>query len=127
VANHPSSRHDPASFRNAISLVLTIGVIVSAFLMGVGLIGALAVGWETPLLGSAVRPASATAFTAIADNLVAVRPIGFAQLGLLVLLATPVVRVIAALVGFARERDRLYVAVSAIVLAILIASFAAVR
>ncbi len=44
------------------------------------------------------------------------------QLGILVLIATPVARVIFALVGFARERDWLYSVVSALVLAILIFS-----
>jgi len=41
------------------------------------------------------------------------------QLGILLLIATPVVRVILCVVGFARQRDRLYVGVSALVLAIL--------
>lgn len=44
------------------------------------------------------------------------------QLGILLLIATPVVRVIFALVGFLLERDRLYTIVSAIVLAILLFS-----
>ena len=41
------------------------------------------------------------------------------QLGLLVLIATPVVRVILAGIGFLMERDRLYFWVSAIVFAVL--------
>lgn len=41
------------------------------------------------------------------------------QIGLLVLIATPVVRVILAGAGFLLERDRLYFWVSAIVLAVL--------
>jgi uncharacterized membrane protein len=44
------------------------------------------------------------------------------QLGLLVLIATPVARVALALLGFYREGDRLYTVVSLIVLAILIFS-----
>jgi uncharacterized membrane protein len=44
---------------------------------------------------------------------------GLIQLGLLLLIATPMARVALAVVGFALERDRLYVAVSLIVLAIL--------
>ena len=47
---------------------------------------------------------------------------GLMQLGLLLLIATPVARVVMAVVGFALERDRLYVVVSLIVLAILLAS-----
>jgi uncharacterized membrane protein len=44
---------------------------------------------------------------------------GLIQLGLLLLIATPVARVALAVVGFALERDRLYAVVSLIVLAIL--------
>jgi uncharacterized membrane protein len=46
------------------------------------------------------------------------------QLGLLLLIATPVVRVIFCVVGFSRQRDKLYTAVSFVVLAILIYSLA---
>ena len=44
---------------------------------------------------------------------------GLIQLGLLLLIATPVARVALAVVGFALEKDRLYAIVSLIVLAIL--------
>jgi len=44
------------------------------------------------------------------------------QLGLLLLIATPIARVVFAVVGFAIERDRLYVAVSLVVLAVLMIS-----
>lgn len=44
------------------------------------------------------------------------------QLGLLLLIATPVARVIFAVIGFGLERDKLYVVVSSIVLAVLIFS-----
>ena len=44
------------------------------------------------------------------------------QLGLLVLIATPVARVVFAVVGFLIEKDRLYFAISALVLTILLCS-----
>jgi uncharacterized membrane protein len=44
------------------------------------------------------------------------------QLGILLLIATPIVRVIYCVVGFARQRDRLYIGISTLVLAILIFS-----
>jgi uncharacterized membrane protein len=47
---------------------------------------------------------------------------GLMQLGLLLLIATPVARVVMAIAGFALERDRLYVVVSSIVLAVLLFS-----
>jgi uncharacterized membrane protein len=46
------------------------------------------------------------------------------QLGLLVLILTPVARVAFSLAGFAMERDRTYMALTAIVLGILIYSLA---
>ncbi|MGA7110475.1 MAG: DUF1634 domain-containing protein [Terracidiphilus sp.] len=47
---------------------------------------------------------------------------GLIQLGLLFLIATPVARVVLAVVGFALERDRTYTIVSLIVLLILVLS-----
>jgi uncharacterized membrane protein len=47
---------------------------------------------------------------------------GIIQFGLLVLIATPVARVILSLIGFARQRDRLYVGVSLAVLVLLLYS-----
>ncbi len=45
---------------------------------------------------------------------------GLIQLGLVLLIATPVARVVFSLAGFAVQRDRIYVAATAIVLAILL-------
>jgi uncharacterized membrane protein len=47
------------------------------------------------------------------------------QLGLLLLIATPIARVGFALIAFALERDRIYVVVTSIVFAILLYSFIA--
>lgn len=49
---------------------------------------------------------------------------GIIQLGLLLLIATPIARVAFAALGFAMERDRAYVVVSLIVLATLLFSLA---
>lgn len=47
----------------------------------------------------------------------------FISAGLLLLIATPVCRVLFAVVGFALQRDRIYTIVSAVVLIILLMSF----
>ena len=47
---------------------------------------------------------------------------GMIQLGLLLLIATPVARVVFAVIGFYLERDRMYTIVSLIVLAVLVFS-----
>ncbi|MBZ5516001.1 MAG: DUF1634 domain-containing protein [Acidobacteriia bacterium] len=49
---------------------------------------------------------------------------GIIQLGLLILLATPVARVAFSVFAFAMERDSLYVVVTLIVLAVLVLSLA---
>jgi uncharacterized membrane protein len=52
----------------------------------------------------------------------ALRARSIIQLGILLLIATPVLRVIFSLVGFALEGDRKYVVITSIVLAILLYS-----
>jgi uncharacterized membrane protein len=47
---------------------------------------------------------------------------GWIQLGLLLLISTPIARVAFSIVGFAMERDRLYMAFTAIVLIVLLYS-----
>lgn len=49
------------------------------------------------------------------------------QLGLLILIATPVARVAFSVYGFARQRDRTYVVITLIVLAVLLFSLAGGR
>ena len=56
---------------------------------------------------------------AIVADVVALQPTGFLWLGLLVVIATPISRVLVALVGYARTGDRLMVAVSIGILAVI--------
>ena len=49
------------------------------------------------------------------------------QLGLLLLIATPIARVALAAVAFATQRDRTYVIITLIVLAVLAASLAGIN
>ena len=44
---------------------------------------------------------------------------GLIQLGLLLLIATPIARVVFSVFGFARQRDRLYVLITLVVLLLL--------
>lgn len=50
------------------------------------------------------------------------QPLAVIQLGILVLIATPVARVLFSMLGFALERDWMYVVITAIVLALLLYS-----
>ncbi len=58
----------------------------------------------------------------IISDALAVRSGGIIQLGLLLLIATPIVRVAFAVVAFALQRDRVYVIVTLIVLGVLLFS-----
>ena len=100
-----------------------MGVGISAALIGTGFVAALAIGWQGSLIGAAhaIQP-STTDFGGLPGRLAALEPAAIAQLGLLTLLATPVSRVAASVVGFALERDRLYAAITLAVLAILLTS-----
>ena len=114
-------------FRVLVSTVLIVGVTVSAALVAVGFLSGLIVGWTGSLVGASPGTAAPTDFSAMLAGLGALRPIALAQAGLLVLVATPVIRVAVSLVAFVLERDRLYAAVTAAVLGLLLLSLLVVR
>ncbi len=58
----------------------------------------------------------------IARNVRALDSCGIIQLGLLVLIATPIMRVVFSIIAFALERDVVYVIVTLVVLAVLLYS-----
>ena len=115
-------RLTPDQFRAIVSTVLRTGVVAAALLTGVGFATSFLVGWEGSLLGAAPTALAPTDFSGLVSGLLELRPIAFAQAGLVVLLATPVVRVATSVVGFWLEGDRLYVAITLGVLVILLGS-----
>jgi uncharacterized membrane protein len=117
----------PERFRTLVSLVLLVGVVVSAALIAVSLLGALVVGWDGSLVASPPAGTDPTDFSGVFVGLVALRPIALAQAGLLTLLATPVLRIVASVVAFALEGDRLYTGITFAVLMILLVSLFLVR
>jgi uncharacterized membrane protein len=68
------------------------------------------------------EPSEFRTVSGIMKSVMTVRGRGLIQLGLLLLVATPVARVVVSMVGFAIEGDRLYVLFTAVVLLILLAS-----
>jgi uncharacterized membrane protein len=67
-------------------------------------------------------PAELSHVPQIFHGAVAWQPLAVIQLGILVLIATPVARVLFSMLGFALERDWMYVVITAIVLALLLYS-----
>jgi len=68
------------------------------------------------------EPADLRSLRGVFEGVAALRGPAIIQLGLLVLIATPIARVAFAAYGFGRQGDRLYVAVALIVLAVLLYS-----
>jgi uncharacterized membrane protein len=120
--NTRRERLTPDQFRAVVSTVLRTGVVTAAALTTVGFALSLLVGWNGSLLRAAPTASAPTDFSHLVSGLLALRPVAFAQAGLLVLLATPVLRVATSVAGFWLEGDRLYVAITLAVLAVLLGS-----
>ncbi len=102
-----------------IGWVLQGGVIISALVIVIGLV-------LLPTQPGGLSPERLLRFpqtlSQVGASLVALRPQGIIALGLLLLIATPVLRVAVSVVTFALEKDRKYVVITLIVLAILLFS-----
>jgi len=97
--------------------VLRYGSLLATVLMAIGLILALYTG-ETESLAAAHR----INLVPLIVQAVRLKASAVAQLGLLILLLTPMARIIAAAVSFALEGDAKYFLVSSSVLAIVLVS-----
>jgi uncharacterized membrane protein len=66
------------------------------------------------------EPAELRSVPDIVHQAIELRPLGVIQFGLLLLIATPVARVLFSVLGFGLERDWMYVVITLLVLALLI-------
>ena len=107
-----------------IGYTLRTGVITSAVIVLIGGIIYLVQNSSTVPHYHAFQAASTRAdnLSGIMDNIQALNSYGIIQLGLLVLIATPIARVILSVVAFALERDLLYMGATLIALGILLYS-----
>jgi uncharacterized membrane protein len=109
-----------------ISILLRTGVMLSAVVVLLGGAGYL-VRHGNELADYHVFHGAPEEYRSVGAIVHAMGPSSFRaiiQFGLLLLIATPVARVAFSLVGFALERDRTYVVITSIVLAILLYSVA---
>ena len=102
-----------------IGWVLQIGVLVSALVI---LIGVVMLFLSPGGLSPDKFLTFPHSFSAVGAGLLALRPQSVIVLGLLLLIATPVMRVAVSIVAFALEHDRGYVVITLIVLIILLCS-----
>lgn len=109
------SEHDPIRrLDRLVSRVLAVGLATAILLLLTGAVMALA--------GRGPSPSTMTSVTDLPRALGALEPGGFLDLGLLVLLATPVARVLALAAGFARAKSWFFCGVSILVLVLLAVS-----
>jgi uncharacterized membrane protein len=109
---------------NIIGILLRVGVVLSALVV--------VIGATVYLRKYAFSPAEYRVFLSEPEELRKISGIwhealqlhgrGLIQFGLLLLIATPVARVIFSMIGFAAEKDRMYVGFTLIVLVVLLHS-----
>ena len=107
-----------------VSFMLRTGVLIAAALVLIGgvLYVAQSHGKPSNYREFHGEPAQYSTLTGAATGVRTLQPRSIIMLGLLILIATPVARVGMCVLGFFFERDRLYVAVSGVVLLILLYS-----
>ena len=104
------------SIEHKASRVLRAGIWSSGILMATGLLLALLRGVGADASQGNTTVSHILRFV-LAEPL---HPLAFLYAGLLVLMFTPVLRVITAVIGFAEEGDRRFVVVSTVVLVLLL-------
>ena len=109
---------------NILGNLLRAGVLLSALVVSIGGVIYLLRHGHSPVDFRVFRgePADLRDVRGIIRDTLALRGRGIIQLGLLVLIATPVARVAFSIFGFAEERDRMYVVFTVIVFSILLYS-----
>ncbi|MBI3536592.1 MAG: DUF1634 domain-containing protein [Chloroflexi bacterium] len=117
-----------------IARLYLVGVIVSFLIVAIG-VGALMITGQTgysqsrfddlnSMLTFRATPAFPNSLGDVFYGVAAFKPFAIISLGLLVLIAIPVVRVAVTVIIFARQRDWLYALITIFVLAMLLLSFA---
>lgn len=107
-----------AAVELVVSRFLRAGVVLSAVVIGTGLLMFLIT--DSSGYPDAVFP---TGLIEIVQGLMALKPYGIILTGLFLLILTPVLRVAVSLLVFWKQRDWMYMGITTVVLGILIISF----
>ena len=120
MASNQTSLGD-RQFDLTLAHVLRAGVLLSATIVSFG--GVLLLvrhGFERPAYHAfRGEPPLFRSVRGIMETATSLSGRGLVQLGLLILIGTPIARVVFSMIGFARERDWMYVGITAVVLALL--------
>ncbi|WP_184544805.1 DUF1634 domain-containing protein [Mucilaginibacter sp. FT3.2] len=108
-----------------IGLQLRYGVLLSSFIVLVGGIVYLIQSGSMPLPHYQLfigEKGGLNTGSAIWHGATAMQAKGIIQLGVMVLIATPILRIMFSLIGFILEKDRLYIGITLIVLSVMMFS-----
>ena len=124
----PQKMPDDTRVEQTMGNLLRAGVILAAAVTLAGGIVFLAKHWEESPpnyhdFPRADRPPELNSVSGVVSTAFDGRGQGLIQLGALLLIATPIARVAFSVYVFARQRDRLYIVVTLIVLVLLLGSF----
>ncbi len=118
-----ASGHPPAQehVEQIVGNLLRIGVLVAAAVTLAGGIAFMIHHGSLVPSHSVFRgePEMLSTLTGVITGAIALQPAAIVQLGIVLLIATPVARVLLTLIAFAIQRDWMYVLISAIVLVLL--------
>jgi uncharacterized membrane protein len=114
--------HEDYALEQRLGTLLRGGVILSASVTLIGGIMFLASHGTVPVSYHTFsgEPEGLRTVGGVIEGVVHGDSISIIQLGVLLLIATPIARVLFSVLGFARERDWMYVACSTLVLALLL-------
>ncbi len=120
--------HEPVNIDPVVSTVLRWGVLAAAALILAGVAFYVAASGARAILFAprGVPPgaeANPTSLRVVLDELSPRQPAAVTDLGLLLLIVTPVVNVAIVLIAFVLERDWMYVGLAGFVLAMLMVGF----
>ena len=120
---------DPETMNLVIGRVLRYGVMVSAAVILVGTLGLVASSGSADTsnylvynAGSVPHDGVAVGAWSIIGGLASFSPTSWVELGVILLIATPVARVLISVLLFVAEKDRLYVLITVVVLSLLLFS-----
>ena len=119
AAKEPTTAKEMAQVQTIIGRILQVGVIFSAIVMLIGLVLFLVSG-QSGYSGSYVPRRMGL----ILQGTWQLKPYAIMMLGVYCLILTPVLRVVVSIYAFYKEHDRLYVAITTLVLSILLVALA---
>ena len=113
--------HEDFALEQRLGMLLRGGVLLSASVTLIGGIMYVASHGNVPVSYHTFtgEPASLRTVVGVIAGVLQGDSISIIQFGVLLLIATPIARVLFSVIGFARERDWMYVACSLLVLALL--------